>query len=96
MGVTPAEVTLERLCALMPPAQAEAARQRSAELRGLLAEIEREHTCNRALMRQELAFLEHLTRLIGREPDAGYRPGGRAADAASQAAAIHRALDLTA
>ena len=40
-------------------------RERSAELRGLLAEIAREHGINRALMRQELAFLVHLTRLIG-------------------------------
>ena len=38
---------------------------RSAELRGLLAEVQREHGVNRALMRQELAFLVHLTRQIG-------------------------------
>ena len=55
-----------------------------AELRGLLAEIAREHGINRALMRQELAFLAHLTRLVGGEPEprlpppAG-RPGAAAA-----------------
>ena len=27
-------------------------------------------------MRQELSFLDHLVRLIGQEPDTGYRPGG--------------------
>ena len=42
----------------------------------MLAEIAREHGINRALMRQELAFLSHLTRLIGREPEPGYRPPG--------------------
>ena len=47
---------------------ARAARERSSELRGLLAEIAREHGINRALMRQELAFLSHLVRLVGDEP----------------------------
>ena len=56
------------------PDAATAAMQRSAELRGLLAEIAREHGINRALMRQELAFLSHLTRLIGQEPEPGYSP----------------------
>ncbi len=70
------EVTLEALCSLVSPGAAELARQRSAELRGLLAEVAREHGINRALMRQELAFLAHLTRLIGHEPEPGYRPPG--------------------
>jgi hypothetical protein len=79
-----------------------AARQRSAELRGLLAEIAREHGINRALMRQELAFLSHLVRLLGNEPDGGYaRPGapahnGAAPAAGARAAAAHRVLDLQA
>ena len=60
----------------MAPAEAELARARSAELRGLLAEIAREHGVNRALMRQELAFLDHLTRLIGAEPPDGLPPAG--------------------
>jgi hypothetical protein len=62
----------------MPVNEGARARQRSAELRGLLAEIAREHGINRALMRQELAFLDHLVRLIGQEPDTGYRPGAAA------------------
>ena len=88
------EVDVELLASLIPEHQAAAARSRSAELRGLLAEIAREHLVNRALMRQELAFLDHLTRLIGSEEPAGYRPelststGGRVV--------THRVLDLQA
>ena len=95
LGLPAQQVTLERLCALITPEGARAARERFAELRGLLAEIAREHGINRALMRQELAFLAHLTRLIGNEPEAGYahpttgttQPG---------APALHRVLDLKA
>ena len=90
LGVPAAAVTLEALTRLMGPAEAQAARERSAELRGLLTEIAREHGLNRALMRQELAFLDHLTRLIGREPEGGYAPTG------PRPAAAHRLLDLQA
>jgi len=92
LGVTAAGVTLERLCMLVTPAAADALRARSAELRGLLGEIAREHGINRALMRQELAFLSHLTRLIGRETEPGYQPGG----ATGPAAPSHNVLDLQA
>lgn len=96
LGIPATQVTLERLCALVAPGAAKALRERSAELRGLLAEIAREHGINRALMRQELAFLSHLTRLVGAEPETGYsRPGGTAKPAPS-APPIHRALDLQA
>ena len=72
--------------------------QRSAELRGLLAEIAREHGINRALMRQELAFLAHLTRLVGQDTEPGYgRPAGAGGNGASPTPPpIHRALDLQA
>jgi FlgN protein len=94
LGVPAADVTLERLCALVTPGAAQAARERSAELRGLLAEIAREHGINRALMRQEMAFLAHLTRLVGQEPEPAYtRPDGTAGGGAPP---IHRALDLQA
>ncbi len=94
LGVPATQVTLERLCALVTPGAADAARHRSAELRGLLAEIAREHGINRALMRQELAFLAHLTRLVGQDSEPGYgRPGAEGAPAAPP---IHRALDLQA
>ena len=92
------EVTLDALCTLVSPGAAELSRSRSAELRGLLAEIAREHGINRALMRQELAFLSHLTRLMGAEPEAGaYAPPAGAARAATAASAAgHRVLDLQA
>ena len=96
LGVPAAQVTLDRLCSLVTPGAADAARQRSAELRGLLAEIAREHGINRALMRQELAFLAHLTRLVGKDTEPGYaRPDGQGSAAAS-APPVHRALDLQA
>jgi hypothetical protein len=95
LGVPATQVTLERLCALVTPAAATTARERSGELRGLLAEIAREHGINRALMRQELAFLAHLTRLIGHEPEPGYsRPDGTTP--AGAAPSTHRVLDLQA
>lgn len=90
LGVPPAGVTLEGLTRLMPGPEAELARERSAELRGRLGEIAREHGINRALMRQELAFLDHLVRLIGQEPDTGY------AQAAPGSPGVHRVLDLSA
>ena len=67
LGVPAAAVTLEAMSTLMTPAVAERARERSAELRGLLDEVAREHGINRALMRQELSFLDHLVRLLGSE-----------------------------
>jgi hypothetical protein len=99
LAIPATEVTLERLCALVTPGAARAVQERSAELRGLLAEIAREHGINRALMRQELAFLAHLTRLVGQEPEAGYRPGGGAAHGAGRAPGappVHTILDLQA
>ena len=99
LAVPATHVTLERLCALVTPGAAQAARERSAELRGLLAEIAREHGINRALMRQELAFLSHLTRLVGAEPEGGYQPGGAPPARGSQTGApppLRRALDLQA
>ena len=70
----PHEVTLDALAGLMSPAEAPVAHQRSAELRGLLAEIQREHHVNRALMRQELAFLDHLVRTFTADEQPAYRP----------------------
>ena len=97
LGVPATTVTLERLCALVSPGAAQMAMQRSAELRGLLSEIAREHGINRALMRQELSFLSHLTRLLGGDPEPGYRPPGAGwAGTNSGAPPVHRALDLQA
>ena len=90
LGIPPAAVTLEGLTTLMAPLEAATARERSAELRGLLEEITREHGINRALMRQELAFLDHLVRLIGQEPETGYGPAG------SDQPPTHRVVDAQA
>ncbi len=98
LGLPPAQVTLDALCRLLSPSGAIAARERSAELRGLLAELAREHGINRALMRQELTFLSHLVRLVGNEPEAGYAPPVGTATVAKPASApsVHRVLDLQA
>jgi hypothetical protein len=48
-------------------------------------------------MRQELTFLSHLTRLLGGDPEPGYRPPGASGRAgANPAPPVHRALDLQA
>ena len=99
LGRQPHEVTLDELVSLMGPTEAEVARERSAELRGLLSEIQREHVVNRALMRQELAFLDHLVRLVGAEEEPGYRPPGELHSGSVRAVAppaTHRVLDLQA
>jgi hypothetical protein len=88
------EVDLEVLATLIPEADGAAALSKSAELRGLLAEIAREHLVNRALMRQELAFLDHLTRLIGGGEPLGYQPA--ATGVGGPVSASHRVLDLQA
>lgn len=96
LGVPAAEVTLERLCTLVSPGAGQAARERSAELRGLLAEIAREHGINRALMRQEMAFLAHLTRLVGHDPEPGYGRPERGSGRAGSSPPPHSVLDLQA
>jgi hypothetical protein len=96
LGLPATAVTLERLCSLITPTAATSAMQRSAELRGLLAEIAREHGINRALMRQELTFLSHLTRLIGQEAEPGYSPPNAGRHNANSAPSVYRALDLQA
>jgi FlgN protein len=95
LGLPAQHVTLERLCDLITRAGAQAARDRSSELRGLLAEIAREHGINRALMRQELAFLSHLVRLVGSDREGGYQSGGAPAEP-SAAVSLHQTLDLRA
>lgn len=74
LHVSSGDVTIAMLANLMDDQSAELARNRSAELRGMLLEIQREHTTNRALMQQELAFLDHLLRLAGNA--GGYDAGG--------------------
>ena len=80
LGVPGASVTLALLETLMDPDSALVAGARSAELRGLLETVQREHHVNRALMSQELAFLDHLLKLAGvagrRELRRRRRPAG--------------------
>jgi hypothetical protein len=102
LGTAPHAVTLKALTALMSRDDAQLAHARSAQLQGLLAELTREHACNQALMRQELAFLDHLLRLVdpsapadaGAYTAGGVRPAPRTATATRPATL--RALDLQA
>jgi hypothetical protein len=100
LGVPGHAITLDAMTSLMHPAEGAPARERSAELRGLLSEIAREHTINRALMRQELAFLSHLTRLLSGGADLGYRPpaerNGESLRVTAASQSTHRVLDLEA
>ena len=94
LGIAASAVTLTLLTELMQPGAAALALERSAELRGLLEVIQREHHCNRALMSQELAFLDHLMRLSG-AGDAGYDAAGdRATMRPAVAAGPHRVLNI--
>lgn len=92
LGISPAAVTLDAMCTLMDARDAAAARERSVELRGLLAEIGREHAINRALMRQELQFLDHVVRILGGEPQGAYGP----TEPPTAASPAMRSLDLQA
>jgi len=94
LGVAGGSVTLALLETLMDADSALVAGARSAELRGLLEVIQREHHVNRALMGQELAFLDHLLKLAGVAGDESYNAGGdRLATTAAQTTG-HRVFDL--
>ncbi len=98
LGIPAQAVTLTRLSVLLHPADAQLAAERSARLRGLLQELRREHSCNRALMQIELSFLDHLMRSLSLDAGVeGYDPRGSTTAGAS--AARHgalRVLDLQA
>jgi FlgN protein len=76
LGVPAQAVTLALLSTLMDTAAAERASARSAELRGLLSELQREHSCNRALMQIELGFLDHLMGMLSLDGVDGYDTHG--------------------
>jgi len=76
LGIAPETVTLEGLLALMQPSSAERASARSAELKGLLGELQREHTTNRAIMQIELGFLDHLMAMLALDGVSGYDTRG--------------------
>jgi hypothetical protein len=60
----------------MDRAGAQLASARSAELKGLLRELQREHSCNRALMQIELGFLDHLMGILALDGVNGYDTHG--------------------
>jgi hypothetical protein len=76
LGVPAETVTLKELLSLMPPAGAELASARSAELQGLLHELQREHSTNRAIMQIELGFLDHLMTMLALDGVNGYDTHG--------------------
>jgi len=95
LGVAPGAVSIALLDAVMDPLRAPEAHARSAELRGLLEEVQREHHVNRALMSQELAFLDHLLRLTDSDRHLGYDAAGdHNRMTAPRLASRHRTLDL--
>ncbi len=76
LGVPAEAVTLASLSTLMDGAGSERASARSAELSGLLHELQREHSCNRALMQIELGFLDHLMGMLALDGTNGYDTQG--------------------
>jgi hypothetical protein len=76
LGIPAEAVTLDRLSSLMDRDGAQLASARSAELRGLLRELQREHSCNRALMQIELGFLDHLMGVLALDGVNGYDTHG--------------------
>jgi hypothetical protein len=98
LGVAPSAVTLDLITQLLDPPTAELARERSTQLRGLLEEAKREHTLNRALLHQELAFLDHLLLVLGGEDSGAYHADGvtSASTAAPPSSPHRRVLDLEA
>jgi hypothetical protein len=76
LGIPVAGVTLTLLCTLMDHDSAQRAVSLSAQLRGLLHELQREHVANRALMGVELSFLDHLMRTLALDGVHGYDPRG--------------------
>lgn len=76
LAVAPETLDVEAILPLVEPGEREPVRRASAELRGLVAEIGRTHDLNRILLRQELAFLDHLMRAVSGTPQGGYTPSG--------------------
>jgi hypothetical protein len=70
------DLTLDMILVLVPAGDAERARTLSAELRGTLSETARIHGQNRVLIRQELAFLDHLMRVLSGTPEGAYSAAG--------------------
>jgi len=78
LGLAPDVVDLNAMLPLLPLEERAPALALSAELKGLVKEIERVHAHNRILIRQELAFVDHLLRAMSGTPQGGYTPQGAA------------------
>jgi hypothetical protein len=76
LGAAPDTIDLEAILVGRPTDEARQARELSAELRGLIGEVGRIHNENRILIRQELAFLDHLMRALSGTPQTAYSPTG--------------------
>jgi hypothetical protein len=76
LGMPAESVTLASLAKLMNAAEAERAAERSAQLKGLLHELQREHSTNRAIMQIELGFLDHLMGVLALDGVNGYDTSG--------------------
>jgi hypothetical protein len=95
LGVAATAVSMSLHDAVMDPSRAPLAHARSAELRGILEEVQREHHVNRALMNQELAFLDHLLRLTDADRHLGYDAAGdHHRMTAPRLSGRHRVLDV--
>lgn len=97
LGIPAELVTVTRLTTLMDPESGRLTVELSARLRGLLDELRREHSCNRAIMQIELSFLDHLMQALALDGQThGYDPRGSAPTGrASRHGALH-VLDLKA
>jgi hypothetical protein len=76
LDIAPADVTISALQGVMSATEAELAGARSAELRGLLHELQREQAGNRAVLQLELGFLDHLLGMLALDGASGYDPSG--------------------
>lgn len=88
LALTPEAIGFSSVVALMDPATAQLARERTEELTALLTKIDHEHTLNRMLMAQELSFLDHLLGLAGGA--GGYAAGPGGAGSGSEAPRVRR------
>ncbi len=99
LGVHGSAITIDAFCSLLDQGTAFEARERSDRLRGVLREVRDEHLVTRALMRQELAFVDHLVRLMGAGDDTTngtYAPPTGPRSTAQPPRQAHRLLDLQA
>lgn len=97
LGVPPEAVTITRICALLGAHDAAQAAARSAQLTGMLHELQREHLVNRALMKVELSFLDHLMKTLSLDANPVYDSTGAGARGARiDPTAGMRVLDLEA